>query len=110
MTRRIGFRLALAALFAVLSLAAPHYAVAQGSQQTIPVHHYYVTSGWGNDDFAANIYTPNTLVMYAGDTVTWRIGGVLEPHTITFGPAAEIQQLAAHVLDVKPQPHGPPLI
>jgi plastocyanin len=80
---------------------------AQQSGPTTPTR-YLVTAGWGNDDWTANIYTPQKLNIYVGDTVTWRVGGLLEPHTITFGPWTLLRKLAQNSVVPMPQKQGPP--
>jgi len=107
---RTTSRLIVAAVFSVLALGSPHHVGAVRPAATAPPEHYFVTAGWGNDDYAANIYTPNTLQIYAGDTVTWRIGGKLEPHTISFGPTPLLEQLHRDLTVVTPQRNGPPAI
>lgn len=69
-----------------------------------------VTSGLGDDGATVNLYLPGTLHIHVGDTVRWHVEGSVEAHTVTFGPAAEIQQLAAHMLVPVPQKAGPPLL
>lgn len=101
-------RLVVVTILAMLSLAAGHAGAA--TPASTPVHHYIITAGWGDDDYAANIYTPHTLQIYAGDTVTWRINGLLEPHTISFGPMALLGKLAKNNVKVIPQKSGPPQI
>ncbi len=102
------FRVVVVTILATLSLAAGHAGAA--TPATTPVHHYVITAGWGDDDYAANIYTPHTLQIYAGDTVTWRINGLLEPHTISFGPMSLLGNLAKNSIKVVPQKAGPPQI
>jgi plastocyanin len=80
---------------------------AKSSDATAPTT-YKITAGWGNDDYAANIYTPGTIHVYVGDTVTWRNNSLLEPHTISFGPAKLLAQLAKNVVVPVPQKAGPP--
>jgi plastocyanin len=102
--------LALAALLS-LSLAAFEGAHAASpstsAAATVPTT-YKITAGWGNDDYAANIYTPSTIHVYVGDTVTWRNNSLLEPHTISFGPASLLAQLAKNLVAAVPQKEGPP--
>lgn len=69
-----------------------------------------VTSGLGDDGATVNLYLPGTIHVYVGDTVRWHVEGRVEAHTITFGPAATLQHLAAHVLVPVPQKAGPPLL
>jgi plastocyanin len=79
------------------------------SDPTAPAH-YTVIAGWGDNYGAANIFTPATVEIYPGDTVTWKVGGTLEPHTVTFGPMAMLTKLAANITVVMPQKAGPPII
>lgn len=107
---RIILRVLPATLLLLFALGLASRASAGRPQQiaTTPVHHYLVTSGWGNDDYAANIFTPHTLHVFVGDTVTWVVRGRLEPHTITFGPLARLRALAKNNPVIVPQTAGPP--
>ncbi len=71
---------------------------------------YTVVAGWGDSLGVANIFTPETLDVYVGDTVTWKIGGSLEPHTITFGSQRLLDQLASNFVARVPQKAGPPIL
>ncbi len=71
---------------------------------------YDVTAGYGDDDYAANVFTPKVLQVYAGDTVRWHIGGLLEPHDVAFGPKATLDTLAATLEVVVPAKAGPPTV
>jgi len=71
---------------------------------------YAVTAGLGDQGVAVNLFSPKYIDVYAGDTVTWRIGGALDPHTITFGPPALLKQLANNFMVPVPQKAGPPLL
>jgi plastocyanin len=71
---------------------------------------YTVTAGFGDRGGAANVFAPQVLEIYAGDTVRWKIGGALEPHTVSFGPRALLDKLAAGIIVPVPQKAGPPLI
>jgi plastocyanin len=71
---------------------------------------YKVTAGFGDRGGAANIFAPQVVEVYAGDTVTWTRGGDLEPHTVTFGPQSLIDKLNRELLGPVPQKAGPPLI
>jgi len=109
---RGALALALVAAGALLVGRMEATRAASPQQTTGPtsVAHYAATAGWGNDDYAANVYTPETLNVYVGDTVTWHTGGILEPHTITFGPYGALSQLANHLTTATPQRGGPPLL
>jgi plastocyanin len=86
-------------------------AAVQQKAATGPVAgNYTVTAGWGDKLGVANIFTPQTLEIYVGDTVTWKVGGSLEPHTITFGPTALLGKLANGFVAPVPQKAGPPII
>jgi plastocyanin len=76
---------------------------------TSPATHT-VTAGFGDRGGAANIFAPQVLEIYTGDTVTWTRGGDLEPHTISFGPLGLIEKLAADIIAAVPQKAGAPLI
>jgi plastocyanin len=99
------------ALTALLALGAVLWSgPASASAPTSPTSpaNYSVTTGWGDDDYTANIYTPHTIQIYVGDTVTWRNNSLLEPHTITFGPSKLLAQLAKKTILTEPQESGPP--
>jgi plastocyanin len=66
---------------------------------------YTVTTGWGNYDFAANVYTPNRVQIYVGDTITWHNNSLREPHTITFGSVRLLTKLGTDLtVPVPPTP------
>jgi plastocyanin len=71
---------------------------------------YRVIAGFGDRGGAANIFAPQMVEIYTGDTVTWTRGGDLEPHTVTFGPPALLDKLAAGFLAPVPQKSEPPLL
>ncbi len=71
---------------------------------------YDVVAGYGDDDYAANIFNPEIVKIYAGDTVRWHNGGLLEPHDVAFGPTAALAALAATLQVVTPQKTGPPVV
>ncbi len=71
---------------------------------------YKVTAGFGDRGGAANIFAPQVVEIYVGDTVTWTRGGDLEPHTVSFGPPNLLDKLAAGILAPVPQKAGPPLV
>ncbi len=72
--------IAAVALLTVASGGALSYAArAHGGQPTATTT-YDVTAGYGDDDFAANIFNPKVLTVYVGDTVRWHVGGKLQPH------------------------------
>lgn len=95
-----------------LALAASGIAYAAHSQATAPTAAttYNVTAGVGDDDFVANIFIPSRLQVYVGDTVTWHIGGRIEPHSVAFGPKAALDAIVAHAQVVIPSKAGPPTI
>jgi plastocyanin len=96
---------------AVLVLGAGLARAAVQQQPTGPVpDNYTVVAGWGDHLGVANIFTPATLEVYVGDTVTWKIGGSLEPHTITFGPPKLLDTLASNFVARVPQKVGPPIV
>jgi plastocyanin len=67
-----------------------------------------VVAGFGDRGGAANVYAPKVIDVYAGDTIAWRVGGLLEPHTITFGPTALLQRLSTQTIVPVPQRAGAP--
>lgn len=98
-------------LAAIAALVGLSHSQAASPKQTAPtvLSHYRVTTGWGNDDYAANVYTPGRINIYVGDTVTWHANSLLEPHTITFGPISLLKGIAQQGgLQVIPQRSGPP--
>jgi plastocyanin len=91
-----------------MGIARTQAATSHAAAPLTAPQHYTITAGWGNDDYAANIYTPHTIQIYAGDTVTWHNNSLLEPHTITFGPQALLARLAKNSVIPEPQKSGPP--
>jgi plastocyanin len=83
------------------------HAAPRTSAPTVPATRT-VIAGFGDQDGAANIYAPKAIDIYAGDTVVWRIGGLLEPHTITFGPMPLLKRLSDQSITPMPQKAGPP--
>jgi plastocyanin len=88
---------------AAVHAAVPHTAAATAQTRT-------VIAGFGDRDGAANVFAPKVVDIYAGDTVTWRLGGALEPHTISFGPRALLQRLAEATVIPVPQRSEPPQV
>ncbi len=43
-----------------------------------------VTAGWGDNVVAVLEFSPTDVAIKAGETVTWKVGGVYEPHTVSF--------------------------
>ena len=95
-----------------LALAASGIAYAAHTHAAAPTTPatYTVTAGFGDRGGAANVFAPSVAEVYVGDTVTWKIGGNLEPHTITFGPQALLDKVAAVIVAPVPQKAGPPLL
>ncbi|MGH2411881.1 MAG: cupredoxin domain-containing protein [Chloroflexota bacterium] len=85
------------------SASLPHRPAAPTGPQ-----HFVATAGYGGDDWAANIYSPQKINIYAGDSVTWTNRGRLEPHTISFGSMPLLRKLAQQLVQVAPQKAGPP--
>ncbi len=81
----------------------------QASAPTSPAT-YTVIAGFGDRGGAVNAFAPQVIEVYVGDTVTWKIGGALEPHTVSFGPQKLLDKLAAGIIAPVPQKAGPPLI
>ena len=69
-----------------------------------------VTTGEGSDGATVNLFLPETVHVYAGDTVRWHVQGSIEPHVVAFGPLATLRSLAAHLIVPVPQKAGPPLL
>lgn len=102
-----AFLVSLGALF----LAAPrvtHSAAPLAVAAPTSPHHFTASAGYGTDDWAANVYSPHEINIYLGDTITWVNRGILEPHTVTFGPLAQLRQLDRHLILTTPQANGPP--
>jgi plastocyanin len=89
---------------------AAHHPSRLSSLSPTSVRTYDVTAGYGDDDFAANAFTPEIVKVYVGDTVRWHAGGLLEPHDVAFGPLRVLGALAAQLQVVTPQKGGPPLV
>jgi plastocyanin len=45
-----------------------------------------VSAGWGNTLVAVNRFSPETVAVKAGQTVTWRTKSEWMPHTVSFQP------------------------
>jgi len=71
---------------------------------------YTVMAGFGDRGGEANYFAPQSIEIYSGDTITWKVGGDLEPHTITFGPPALLTKLANGLINPIMQKAGPPII
>lgn len=104
--RILAFAAALA-LCSGGSGVALHAATARQSTPTT-LQTRTVIAGFGDQDGAANVYAPKVTDVFAGDTVVWKVGSLLEPHTISFGPQALLQRLAGQTILPVPQPAGPP--
>jgi plastocyanin len=71
---------------------------------------YTVMAGFGDQGGEANYFVPQAIEIYPGDTITWKVGGDLEPHTVTFGPKALLVKLANGLINPIMQKAGPPII
>lgn len=100
--------LCLTAALALTAIGRTHAASPTRAAGATAPTDYHITAGWGDDDYAANIYTPSTIQIYAGDTITWQNNSLLEPHTISFGPAATLARLARGLVAPVPTRNGPP--
>ncbi len=100
----------LAASLGLLSLGTGITHSAASRQVAAPTSpgHYFASAGYGTDDWAANIYSPQRINIYVGDTITWKNQGLLEPHTITFGPMNVLRALSQQTVLATPQSSGPP--
>ncbi len=113
---RVGSPLTLAAAAFVVAGAsggfayAAHHPSRLSSPAPTSARTYDVTAGYGDDDYAANAFTPEIVKVYVGDTVRWHAGGLLEPHDVAFGSVAALTALAAQLQVVTPQKNGPPLV
>lgn len=109
MRRSLSFTSAALLVLGLTGAAITHAASPRASDPTSPAT-YTVTAGFGDRGGAANIFAPQVVEVYAGDTVMWKLGGALEPHTISFGPLALLNKLSAGLIAPVPQKAGPPLI
>jgi len=103
-----GSTVAVARVTQPTAHAARHAAAAGRVQAPTAARTYDVVAGYGDDDYAANIFNPEIVKIYVGDTVRWHDGGLLEPHDVAFGPTAALNALAAKLEVVTPQKNGPP--
>ncbi|HEY8285559.1 MAG TPA: plastocyanin/azurin family copper-binding protein [Chloroflexota bacterium] len=71
---------------------------------------YTVTAGFGDQGGEGNYFVPQAIEIYPGDTITWKVGGALEPHTVTFGPTALLTTLSNGLVNPIMQKAGPPII
>ena len=107
-------RTLLVAGLLALSLGSAGYTHASmarhaASAPTSPAH-YAVMAGFGDQGGEANYFVPQSIEIYPGDTITWKVGGALEPHTVTFGPPALLTKLANGLINPIRQKAGPPII
>jgi plastocyanin len=100
--------IALGASTAGLAYAAGAFATAQPTSPT----NYTVYAGGGHngDDFTNISFTPDTLNIYVGDTVTFKNADSVEPHTVTFGDYNMLNNLSSRLTSVQPNKNGPPTI
>jgi plastocyanin len=76
----------------VITRAAQVHARARAAPNAATTH--VVSVGFGGDRGGeAIIFTPKYIDVTVGDTVIWRDGDGLEPHTVSFGPMATLKQL-----------------
>ncbi len=99
-----------AIILAIASTGVVGYAAHTDNAAPTSARTYDVTAGYGDDDYAANVFTPKVIQVYAGDTVRWHIGGLLEPHDVAFGLKAALDALAATLQLVVPAKAGPPTV
>ncbi|MGH2411173.1 MAG: cupredoxin domain-containing protein, partial [Chloroflexota bacterium] len=107
-------RTLLVAWLLALSLGSAGYTRASTTQRTAvgptaPAT-YTVMAGFGDQGGEANYFVPQSIEIYPGDTITWKVGGDLEPHTVTFGPPALLTKLANGLINPIMQKAGPPII
>ncbi|MDQ2745347.1 MAG: plastocyanin/azurin family copper-binding protein [Chloroflexota bacterium] len=102
---------AFLASFLALALGSQVVTHSAAPRQTLgptSPRHYIVAAGYGNDDWAVNVYAPHRIDIYAGDSMTWVNRGRIEPHTITFGPMSQLRQLFKQKILLAPQKGGAP--
>ena len=109
MRRSLSFTSAALLILGLSGAAITQAANPRVSDPTSPAT-YTVTAGFGDRGGVANVFAPQVVEIYTGDTVTWKVGGALEPHTISFGPQALLDKLSAGIIVPVPQKAGPPLI
>jgi len=109
---RRPFTIILAAMLvpALTGAAIGRAAVSQAAAAPTTPTTYTVSAGFGDRGGAANVFAPRVVEVYTGDTVKWKIGGALEPHTVSFGPRSLLDKLANAIITPVPQKAGPPLI
>jgi plastocyanin len=113
---RIGrMKLVIAAGIMFLGTSTAGLAYASGAfsvaQPTSPTN-YTVNIGGGHngDDFTNISYTPDTLNIFVGDTVTFTNVDSVEPHTVTFGNYSMLTDLSNQFLTPVPTRNGPPIL
>ena len=100
--------IALGASTASLAYAAGAFATAQPTSPT----NYTVYAGGGHngDDFTNISFTPDTLDIYVGDTVTFKNADSVEPHTVTFGDYNLLTNLSNQLVSPQQTRNGPPTL
>lgn len=63
-----------------------------------------VDVGDGTSRFSLMAFYPRHLTVHAGDAVTFRLRGVNEIHTVTFGPPRYVEAIAARLFPPPPPP------
>ena len=113
--RMTRVKLLIAAAVMCLGTSTAGLAYASGAfssaQPTSPTN-YTVNIGGGHngDDFTNVSFTPDTLNIFVGDTVTFTNVDSIEPHTVTFGDYSMLNDLASNLTNVQPNKNGPPTI
>jgi plastocyanin len=87
-----------------------HRTATAGSQAPTAARTYDVTAGYGDDDYAANIFNPQVIRIFGGDTIRWHDGSLIEPHDVAFGPISALDAIHAHIEVVTPRKSGPPVV
>ncbi len=70
----------------------------------------FIGGGHNGDDFTNIQFTPDTLNIFAGDTVTFVNADSIEPHTVSFGNYSMLNDLANQFLSEQPNKNGPPTL
>jgi plastocyanin len=116
MTKRIApVKMLCAAGILALGTSTAGLAYASGAfsatQPTSPTNYTVNIGGGHNGDNFTNIsFTPDTLNVYVGDSVTFTNVDSVEPHTVTFGDYNVLNNLSTQFVSLQPNKNGPPTI
>jgi plastocyanin len=100
--------LALGSSTAGLAYASGIFSAAQPTSPT--TYTVDIAGGHNGDDFTNFQYTPDTLNVFVGDSVTFTNADSIEPHTVSFGTYSMLAGLSNQFLSVQPNHGGPPTL